>query len=324
MNEPILNNAVGIVIGALVFTLILIEFVKSKKLKKDNSINEKNNPYKDNFDKYQQVISKFNNLDWISYKESKEKILLDIESGDEWIQRELLNLIKPTPVYKKVLFLNILEESSQKKLEEYNQKKHILNQYYNILKKENFSRTNLYNHEEKLKHDHHYYRTPIYRKTVDMYKKWKDAENNLDSLQNQIRTALSSIDSAQFTETIDLFSKNKGLSVLSSINTSSANDDIRRVKQKLVTLKENLESLKEEQLHFSQSLKEVNDFPDLVIDLVFDFGFDFTSIMSLFNLSDAEDSLKSLRSKTNSIENSIKEQVSKYYAAKNDILIKLE
>lgn len=323
MNEPILNNTVVLVIGSLIIALVVIEFL-SKKRNKEKDLNEQNNPYKNSFDKYKQVISNFNNLNWSSYKESKEKILRQIEEGDEWVQQELSKLVKPTPSYKKVLFFNLQEESYTKELEEYNKNKTILDEYYNVLKIDNFSRVNLYNHEEQLKHEHHYYRTPIYRQTVDIYKKWKDVENNCDSLQDKIRTALSAIDSAQFTETIDLFSKNKGLSILSSINTSSANDDIRRVKQRLQTLKDSLESLQSEQLNYNKSIKEVNDFPDLVVDLVFDFGFDFTSIMSLFSLSDAEDSLESLRSKIKSIEHSVKDQVQKYSSAKNNILIKLD
>ncbi|MFM5362272.1 hypothetical protein ACET98_14385 [Aeromonas veronii] len=105
--------------------------------------------------------------------------------------------------------------------------------------------------------------------------------------------AAASVSSAQTMETLDLFTKDKGISMLSSISNNSANDGIHQAKQ---SVRRFVDAIGEHQglvssLNHSMSAE--------LFDLGMDFsglndGVDIGSVLSLANLASASSSLKSL------------------------------
>lgn len=120
-----------------------------------------------------------------------------------------------------------------------------------------------------------------------------------DALVEAIDRALEEIDDAQGMETLDLVSKNKGISILSHLENAEASAAIDGVKEAARKFQEALESHKgviEERLAQDTGAARINDDIDLVLDLVGD-GFDFMSLFTLSQLSDAEDSLNEFKEK---------------------------
>lgn len=120
-------------------------------------------------------------------------------------------------------------------------------------------------------------------------------------LKDLIKTALDDIDSAEFTETLDLVSSNKAISLISMVDNSNANSSIKNVSKKLKELKENYN-------FESMDLDTIDTIFDLVLD-----NFAIDSIMSIFvlqelsNMKDKVEELeKMINSKISNIENTIK------------------
>ncbi|WP_121498372.1 hypothetical protein [Pseudomonas aeruginosa] len=97
-------------------------------------------------------------------------------------------------------------------------------------------------------------------------------------------SAADDCSSASTTEMIDLFSSNKGVSVISSISTSSAADSVRKANRALQALSEALPKRAS-----SESFALPDDFFDLLVDLAIAPSFDFLSWINMGKLDDAED-----------------------------------
>jgi len=118
-----------------------------------------------------------------------------------------------------------------------------------------------------------------------------------DEYGEAIDHALSEIDDAESMETLDLVSKNKGISILSHMENDEANEAIGEVKQAAQRFQEALEAYNgavKEGCGRTDAVGRINDDIDLVLDLIGD-GFDFMSFFTLSQLSDAEDALNELR-----------------------------
>jgi hypothetical protein len=137
-----------------------------------------------------------------------------------------------------------------------------------------------------------------YQELLQPHDEASKVKKAVDAFLGKIDNALSEIDDAQGMETLDLFTKNKGISVLSYMENSEASDAVEAVQQAAKPFQKAVDAyngfLKGYQA--PQVHAEIGDGIDLVFDFVFD-GFDFMSIFTLSALSDAEDSLEEARGK---------------------------
>lgn len=130
----------------------------------------------------------------------------------------------------------------------------------------------------------------------------QDLQDAVAGFLETIDHALSEIDDAQGMETMDMFSKNKGISFMSTIANSEAKTAIRAVESAAPAFQQAVERYGDTIKHVDLGdLKaEIGDTMDLVFDLAFD-GFDFMSMFTLSALGDAEDSLQSARAKVDEV-----------------------
>lgn len=121
---------------------------------------------------------------------------------------------------------------------------------------------------------------------------------SVDSFLTTIDRALRQIGSAQSMETMDLFSKSAGISVLSTMANSDASSMIDAVRREAGPFQTALDSYNGflEGYQAPQVDAEISDTIDLVFDIVLD-GFDFLSIFTLSRLGDAESQLRAARDK---------------------------
>ena len=169
------------------------------------------------------------------------------------------------------------------------------------------------------KHSHYKLTDSKYQELCVMSDKWDDIKSCYLNVMNEISEARNAIDDAETMETLDMFTDNKGLSVLSTISTSDANSEIRDVKPALKTLESKLEDVK-----VKEDLINVDDSFDLMVDLFFDFSFDFTSLFNLFSLSSADSKLSSLERELQPLGAQIQEKVEKATSAKESYLASLD
>lgn len=141
------------------------------------------------------------------------------------------------------------------------------------------------------------------------------------SFMAKIDGALSAIRSASNMETLDLFTKSKAISFMSSMENGSASSAIRRIKSAAPDFERAVrkyqsanESFRADHVH----LRNVDDTLDLVTDLAFDSGLDFMSIFSLSALSAAESSVRGLKRKVQPIESAVNRAVQHTTSALND------
>lgn len=148
--------------------------------------------------------------------------------------------------------------------------------------------------EQELKRDHQ-----EYIKLTKSMEKLDDYISNLDVLIYYSDNAISKIDSAESTETLDLFTSSKVISVMSYMDVDSAKDSIIELVDKCQSFNE----------IYANEIHNANDF-DLIIDIVFDSGFlDFIGSWGVLDsLSKAKDQIMSFRE---SIEKRISKSKSK-------------
>ncbi|MCW5223348.1 hypothetical protein D5041_06980 [Verminephrobacter aporrectodeae subsp. tuberculatae] len=110
-------------------------------------------------------------------------------------------------------------------------------------------------------------------------RRWLELAQEADSRLSDARRAC---ESASTTELLDAVSKSKAISVLSCMSTSSAADLIMRAGQAVRALAEALPK------HAEQASMDLpGDLCDLVVDLVFNPGFDVLSWFNVMRLGDA-------------------------------------
>lgn len=127
-----------------------------------------------------------------------------------------------------------------------------------------------------------------------------------------INNALSEIDDAETYEYLDLASDNIGISALSYMENEEAEDAIKDIKRAAPAFEQAIEkydqSLKNQNL--TEVYADIGDFNDFIFDIAFDL-FDFTSIMTLSALGDAESKVRHLKSQVNQIKQSIQKNLTR-------------
>lgn len=125
----------------------------------------------------------------------------------------------------------------------------------------------------------------------------------VDTFLDKINTALSEVDDAQSMETLDLFSSNKGISIVSYMENEEAKEAIRQAQGSVETFQLAINDynfyLKGRQAPKIDA--DICDGIDLILDLGLD-GFDFMSLFTLSALGDAEDNLQEARGKVVEVE----------------------
>ena len=135
-------------------------------------------------------------------------------------------------------------------------------------------------------------------------------KQSIGKFKGLISTALSEIDDAQSMETMDMFTKNKGISLMSTFANSDARDAVNRVKSAAPAFEAAAQKYQESYKDFSVGKIQAGfgDMTDLVFDFMFD-GFDFMSIFSLSALGNAEDNMEKVKHQVKDIENTVDEQI---------------
>ncbi len=123
---------------------------------------------------------------------------------------------------------------------------------------------------------------------------------------NHLLRAADDCSSASTTEMIDLFSSNKAVSVISSFNTSSAADSVRRATRALQALSEALPKRAS-----SESFAEPDDLFDLLVDLAIAPSLDIFSWINMGKLDDAADQCRKAAEKVEATLNKLNESVSR-------------
>lgn len=148
-------------------------------------------------------------------------------------------------------------------------------------------------------------------------------KSSIGKFKGLIRHALSEIDDAQSMETMDMFTKNKGISLMSTFANGDARDAVNRVKSAAPTFEAAAQKYQESYRDFSVGKieAEFGDLTDLVFDFMFD-GFDFMSIFSLSALGSAEDNMEKVQRQVKSIESTVDEQIDQLQSLRDACIAK--
>ena len=148
----------------------------------------------------------------------------------------------------------------------------------------------------------------------------KDAAERLklavDEFKGLIEHALSEIDSAQSMETMDMFTKNKGISLMSYAANSDASSAIGDVKRAAPDFQAAVEGYTEAIKGFDAKAvrADIGDGMDLFFDFAFD-GFDFMSMFTLSALGSAESDMEGLRGQVQEIDDHVSKNMQDAEAA---------
>lgn len=131
--------------------------------------------------------------------------------------------------------------------------------------------------------------------TLDVLRSATDAVTALDE-------AIEALDSAQTYETLDLVSDNKGLSAVSTMANSTAQDRVGEARAAIDVLSRKTKSAIDEEL------VAPGDTLDLFLDMAFDPGFDFLSLYNIGRLSDARSRCEEARVRVSEVEVRLRER----------------
>lgn len=151
-------------------------------------------------------------------------------------------------------------------------------------------------------HEHLRQNDAAFRSLLVPQRAAQELQDAVAGFLSTIDSALSEIDDAQSMETMDLFSKNKGIALMSTLANSEAKSAIRAVEEAAPDFQRAVDTYNEtmKKVDLGDLKFEIGDTMDLVFDLAFD-GFDFMSIFTLSALGDAEDGLKAARAKVDEV-----------------------
>lgn len=137
-----------------------------------------------------------------------------------------------------------------------------------------------------------------YREKQKLLDKLNSTKTNLKALIEEADSVISSISSSEGMETLDMFTSNKGIALMSTISTSSTSDEIKRFQ----------ESLKRFYDNNSDTLQTLN-----IIDFVgemLDFGTGFDIIMGFMQLDSLGKSKEKVREVREELSRELNELVS--------------
>lgn len=294
--ETVINNnkeLLAFMFAGLMVVLIILSII-------ENSIKEKNkamvdelfkkisNPFEDKIINLKNQLEKLKQLTYLEYVPLKTKLTNEINQLQKSIETEK-NKIQIVEV-DQGMFETLTDN---KKIQDLANNKYalMLGRYLETLK----SVTPSYSETKNKKEAHYAYSDRKIQAINKNLEKVEKAYRLYSQVIREINEAKSALSSAQTMEMFDLMSSNKAVSFLSTASTSSANSELRDVKRAIENLNEYLKELKNENTQKFEKI-EVSDMTDLVVDLIFDLNFDFTSVLSLFSLSDASIKLTRIKS----------------------------
>jgi len=152
---------------------------------------------------------------------------------------------------------------------------------------------------------------PSYQELHSKLIKYEELLFDLNSLDTCASNAISSIESAESTETLDMFTKSKTISVMSHLNNSSASSSIDELKRKSESFKHK----------YSSDLDSNNTF-DTLFDIFIDSSFlDFVgSMMVLSSLSNSKSSIRDFKHNLQININDCKEELDSIYSSLNKMI----
>lgn len=255
---------------------------------------------------------------WPEFQKNKQSGLSTLQS----VEKEVMTHLKNTERAKPLAWNEFKLFTNKSRLSEvalYDARVESLNAHLESLKKEH---EQLSGADLIVKHNHYYYSNSEYQSICKLTDDWETALSLHRTVLREIDEAQSAISSAQTAEMVDMFSKNKGVSLWSSMENSSAQSEINDIKPSIQRLVNHLSQLQKQEEMVVQRI-EVSDTVDLVSDLFFDFSFDFTSIFSLMSLNSAESSVNRIESQIQPLGESIRQAVYKHQQVQSDFLGKL-
>lgn len=301
------------IFGSVALVLSIIGSFRKQKIK--DSWSDPHNDLVQHLTKKHQELA---NLSWPDYKQSKP----DFEKVREVVEQKLLNDKKSIPSFNPVGIFELYSFMREERIKEIVFITHAQDTIDTHIE----SVKNLipdFELDQKVKHNFYYNKDTTYRKIHDQTEEWGEAISRYRTVMNEIDEAQSAVSSAQTMEVVDMFSKNKGISVLSSISNSSASGEIRDINPAINSLKSQLEKLSESQPQLAKEI-EVSDTLDLITDLAFDFSFDFMSVFSYMKLSSAGSDLSSLEESLKPLGEKIKSTYNQHTELRLKALASLE
>lgn len=147
---------------------------------------------------------------------------------------------------------------------------------------------------------------------TDLYNAIHKTKKAGDYVLEEIEEAISAINSAESMETLDMFSKNKGISLMSSMSTSTARSEVEDVAPAIDQFKKELEHtrLKVNEVQFNSMWTTLDFFFDMS-----DNGFmdTFSSFMVLNSLSNTESQLITVNETIKKIMNAVNKDHDEIY-----------
>lgn len=302
------------VVMGLVFGLLIIFLVLSflSKRRYQEFLRKNRDLYRETMTPLIKEINTILGRPWPEFLKEETNLEKAKQTAVDYLtkQKSLLKKPKVLGLFSSYLFL---PKEDLEVITKYDYQNNLINTYkekveldYDALKKEK-------------KHNYYLKENKTYQAMHNVSQDWQEALDLYNKVQEEITEAIDAVSSASTMETIDMFSKNKAISVMSLLSTSSAQGEIEDIKPSLKRLENKLETLAEKNEVFMKEVK-VSDFADLMVDLAFDLSFDFLSVMNMFALSRASDDLEDLSKKLKPLGSKLSKQVKTYEKAQEEYL----
>lgn len=151
-----------------------------------------------------------------------------------------------------------------------------------------------------------------YQTLLVPYEAAQELKEAVDEFLGKIATAKKEIDEAQGMEAFDLVTKNKGISIMSSIENGQAKAAVKEVKRAAPAFEEAVKTYNNriKEIDLSNISSNFGDGVDLIFDFVFD-GFDFMSLFTLSALDSSEKKLLKARGKVEEVDEMVTGQLDK-------------
>lgn len=288
--------------GGVIVTLASIGFFRK------SSVTPLSDPYESTVKPVIEKIEELLKMDWVQYKQNKPMVVQLMKVAEAYLKDCQSKNRDPQVKWNEFYFL--MNKERIEEIAYFEERKQLLDKY---LEKVTL-RLSLY--EDSIKHAYYIVHDSKYSALSRSYSSWETAKNKYNKVIYEIDQALDAIDSAQAMETMDLFTKNKGISIMSSMSNSSASSEVEDIKPAIRDLENYLKELKLKEETIFKSV-DISDMSDLMVDMFLDWDFDIMSFFTLSKLSNAEDKIKDLKRNLRPLGQTLSEQLSKREALKN-------
>jgi hypothetical protein len=168
-------------------------------------------------------------------------------------------------------------------------------------------------------------KNPEFRKLHTVYQNAENAKTKIEKYLRLIDDAIDKVIDAGRMEGIDMFSNNKGISVVSYFSTDSALKAIKEVNKYSKVVLDAIKSYNSE----ISTLSKVSDDAQVrnIGDLALDFatnGPDFLSVLNMLQLREAEGQLKELKRQISKVDEAISTEYSKLDSQVNQYISKVK